>query len=167
MKKLTAFIIVGTSVISLSAHANPPLADGSWVGSYTTSYPACGGSGKAILIQKDARHEDNGVTVFSGTLILENFQPGNSYPDYNHGVGAKTKIIYSAMFGYPGSALINQGNLDCKYVFQQAGNYDDAKKEIKSLTNGNCGCRIDISELRYQPTVSKSTSIHKSKKDAF
>ncbi len=158
MKKLTALIIAGVSVLSLSAHANPPLANGSWVGSYTTSYPACGGSGKAILTQKNAQPDGNGVIVFSGNLILENFQPGDSYPDYSQGVAVKTKIIYSATYDYPGSALINQGNLDCKYVFQQAGNYHDAKKEIKSLTNGNCGCRIDITELRYQPAVSKQHS---------
>lgn len=167
MKKLTILVIAGISIISLSAQASPPLADGKWVGTYTTQTfnSACEGVGKAILIQKGAKNIDKGVTAFSGTLILENFQPGDSYPDYSKGVAAETKIVYSPVYtNYPGSASINYANADsCKYEFQQAGNYDDIKKEIHSLMGG-CECHISIFGLHYQPSVAKPTSSIKSKK---
>lgn len=164
MKKLTILVITGISIISLSAHANPPLADGKWVGTYTTQTfnSACSGVGKAILIQKGAKNVEKGVTAFSGTLILENFQGNNSYPDYSKGVAAETKIVYSIAFNTdPGTASINETNYDsCKYEFQQAGNYDDIKKEIHGLLGG-CECRIKIVELHYQPSVAKPASSSK------
>jgi hypothetical protein len=156
MKKISLLSIGMTfGIVSLSAYANPPVVDGTWVGTYTVlngSSCEAGQTGAATLTQQNATADPVGDTKFNSILTLQNIKitnPDPNLPPFTTGIAGQTTITLQG----GGGVYINQGMSNyCSSFTSPMFAYDDATQKITNVVNSSdasCTCHISLTNLVF------------------